>query len=260
MSPRGYDSSGAVAFFLAGVLLAAARPTLAETLVVLDPGHGGSNKGAFGEPIGRHEKHLTLRVAKATASALMQPMAEASKQPSIRVLLTRYRDRYVSLRDRVLRANLAGADLFVSIHFNACESHARQGFEVFVLSDEASDREAERLASRENDRRASGGQEADLVEAIMSDVRQRALHLQSVALAQSIQSALGKARPTARDRGLRQAPFDVLMGLRMPGALVELGFIDHAREGLELGQAHVIEQLAHALARGIRAALAQAAD
>jgi len=226
----------------------------AVPLLVLDPGHGGHNEGALAEAVGQHEKRLTLIVAKMVAH-------ELAKGPQrVRVLLTRYRDRYVSLRDRALRANLARADLFVSVHFNACESHARRGFETYVLSPDASSRDAARLAARENEQRAATNQPWDPVAAIVSDLRQRALHGESVRLATAIQAALAAQRPGVPDRGVRQAPFDVLLGLRMPGVLVELGFVDHPVEGLELGQSQVLRQLARGLARGIRSYLAASAS
>jgi N-acetylmuramoyl-L-alanine amidase len=225
-------------------LLLLSGSALAAPVVVLDPGHGGTNYGAQNPESQVYEKRLTLMLAQRTASYLQQWV------PYLRVVLTRTRDEYVTLEQRVKRANASGGELFVSLHLNATENRGRQGFETFLLSRDASDQEAARLAAREN--RATAGQgRAAVLQAILADLRQSAAHGESAALARSLQQALARARGAARDRGVRQAPFDVLMGLHMPAALVEVGFIDHPVEGTDLAQAATQEQIAIALAVGI---------
>lgn len=214
-------------------------------VIVLDPGHGGSNTGAFGPTLRRHEKHLTLLVVKATAARLRRLL------PAARILLTRYTDRYVTLHTRAQRANAAKADVFVSVHFNASESHQLSGFETYVLSREASDREAQRVARAEG---ASLGQRGavDLAPSrIVAELSQRGARMQSVRLANTIQRALAQARPKAKNRRVRRAPFDVLMGLHMAGVLVELGFIDHPQESRELNRPDTQAAMASALATAI---------
>ncbi|MCC6751376.1 MAG: N-acetylmuramoyl-L-alanine amidase [Deltaproteobacteria bacterium] len=245
----------AVALLLLGWPLAAA----AEPVVMLDPGHGGSNQGAFGPEAGRHEKQLTLELARRCQLALRRLLPEA------RVVLTRGDDRYLTLAERVRRANSARATLFVSLHLNASPSRSEQGFQTYVLSAEASDREARRLAWRENRHDGPGhggggaaeGQASDVdrrqddLRAIVTEVRQRSAQRHAARLAAAIHRALTGLRGRERDRGLRQAPFDVLMGLEMPGVLVELGHIDHPVEGPELARAETQTRLAEALASGI---------
>jgi N-acetylmuramoyl-L-alanine amidase len=230
------------------VVLIFAGSALAAPVVVLDPGHGGTNYGAQNPESQVYEKRLTLILAQRTASYLQQWV------PQMRVVLTRTRDEYLTLEQRVRRANAAGGDLFVSLHLNATEHRGRQGFETFLLSREASDQEAARLAAREN-RGAQRKGRAAVVQAILADLRQSAAHGESAELARNLQRALARARGAARDRGVRQAPFDVLMGLSMPAALVEAGFIDHPVEGTELAQVWAQEQIAIALAAGIVAQL-----
>jgi len=239
-----------------GALLVPVLPLSAHAwpTVVLDPGHGGTNTGAAaseGRPL---EKRLTLHLAQRTADYLRQWFPEG------RVLLTREGDEYLTLNERVKRANGWGADAFLSIHLNASESHGLRGYEVFILSRDASDNEAAGRAIRENQEprpAAAAGQGASprVVQAILSDLRQTGAHLGSLRLARAVERGLKQARGAALDRGVRQAPFDVLLGLRMPGALVEVGYLDHPLEGPELATLAVQEQIAVALAAGLGEAL-----
>ena len=239
----------ALSTLLLFTLLAAAW---ASPTVVLDPGHGGTNLGAFGPTIQIHEKRLTLHLASRASSYLSQWV------PGIKVILTRDRDEYVTLNERVKRANSAHGELFISIHFNAAEDHTQQGFELFLLNREASDQESARLAFKEN-RNFADPQELqnvqhgkkEIVQAILSDLRQTAFHAESADLARILQRTLSHARGATRGRGIRQAPFDVLMGLRMPAVLVEVGFIDHPEESRELNRLSSQEQIAVAIAAAI---------
>jgi N-acetylmuramoyl-L-alanine amidase len=209
--------------------LASARP-----VVVVDPGHGGSNTGAYGPELGKHEKELTLSLARRVTSYLAQWLPGAS------VLLTRERDEYLTLASRAERANRARADLFLSLHLNASTGRDRTGFEVFFLDREAHEREAASV-------RAGGA----AVSAILADLRHAAAHGESAELARAVQRALREVRGRDRDRGVRQAPFDVLAGLRMPGVLVEVGYIDHPLEGRELDRPAVREAIAAAVASAV---------
>lgn len=185
--------------------------------------------------------------------------------PHARVRLTRRRDRYLTLAQRRDLANRWGATVFVSVHLNASRSRSQSGFETYVLSTEASDKEAARLAHAENQRKTPRGLREHVaqpprgapksdgdVAAILGDLQQRATHMRSLMLAKSMQRALRKARPKAKDRGVRQAPFDVLLGLHMPGVLVEVGFIDHVIEGKQMLNTAVQARVANALADGVR--------
>ncbi|MBW2731614.1 MAG: N-acetylmuramoyl-L-alanine amidase [Deltaproteobacteria bacterium] len=214
-------------------------------LIVLDPGHGGTNRGAYGATIGQHEKALTLKLARRIAFFLRELKAPA------RVRLTRNRDRYLTLARRATLANSWSGTLFVSLHFNASQSRTQSGFETYVLNAKASDREASRLAQLENGTREQQPRGRDAVGAILADLEQRAMYARSRRLAKQVQGALRQARPKAADRGVREAPFDVLMGLKMPGVLVEAGFIDHPDESRELNQATTFDAIAQAIAKGI---------
>lgn len=221
------------------VLLLLPALASARSSVVVDPGHGGSNAGAFGPELGKHEKELTLSLARRVASYLVQWL------PGARVLLTRERDEYLTLAARAERANRERADLFLSIHLNASTGRDRTGFEVFFLDREAQEREAATVRAR-----------GAAVSAILADLRHAAAHGESAELARAVQRALREVRGRDRDRGVRQAPFDVLAGLRVPGVLVEVGYIDHPFEGRELGRLAVREGIAAAIASAVVAHLA----
>lgn len=214
-------------------------------VVVLDPGHGGSNTGAFGPTLQRYEKHLTLLVVKATAARLRRLL------PAARILLTRYDDRYVTLHARAQRANAAKADVFVSVHFNASQSHQLSGFETYVLSRDASDREAQRVARSEEASPGRRGATDPAPSRIIAELSQHGARVHAVRLANTIQRALARARPKAKNRRVRRAPFDVLMGLHMAGVLVELGYIDHPQESRELNRPDTQAAMADALATAI---------
>src|SRR5690606_35707544 len=116
-------------------------PTPTVWTVVIDPGHGGKDPGARGVT-GEVEKNITLAVSKLVAESL-------SRDPNIRVVLTRTDDTYVSLEERTAIANANGADLFVSVHANASENPQLAGIETYTLNN-TDDRATIRLAALEN--------------------------------------------------------------------------------------------------------------
>jgi N-acetylmuramoyl-L-alanine amidase len=209
-------------------------------LVVIDPGHGGTNTGAPGVLEGLYEKWLTLAMAHELRARLVAAGFE--------VVLTRERDQYVTLRQRVRRANQLGADLFVSLHANASGSGSHRGYETFVLSREALDVDARAL--RAGDGPARPGLDADT--ALLLDDLERGAALPVAAdVAAAIQRHLRAVRGAEGDRGVRQAPMDVLMGATMPAVLVEVGFVDHPEEGRELYDPQVRARICDALAAAI---------
>ena len=231
-----------------------ALPVLADQqgalVVVLDPGHGGSwpHDGAHGGR-GLHEKVIALQVAQKTRDFLESQGAT--------VILTRDLDEDIPLADRVRIANEAGADVFLSIHCNAMEKRedrkVTRGVETYFLSPDPTDAEARMLAQLEN-----GGPDAvplpkanDPVVGILNDLALGQARNDSAALAQIVQQHLVR-ETRAPSRGVRQAPFLVLSGTRMPSALVEIGFISHPREGRLLGGEKYQAQVADALASAVR--------
>src|SRR5512143_2141392 len=117
------------ALVLLAVVVGSAGSAAAVPTVVLDPGHGGSNTGAAGVVEGLYEKRLTLALARAVAERL--------EAHGVQVSLTRDGDRFVTLRERVRAANLAHADVFVSLHANASPTKAQRGYETYILTPDA---------------------------------------------------------------------------------------------------------------------------
>jgi N-acetylmuramoyl-L-alanine amidase len=217
---------------LAAVVLGWTTAARAQFRVVIDAGHGGSNTGAPGLFAGGSEKRVTMGVARALAREL--------RARGFAVVLTRSRDEYLTLRERVRRANAAAAGCFVSLHTNASGDRARRGVETWVLAREAAEVEARRAASRERDD----------VQAMLAELRLLEAHRASAALARAVQSELVAAVGSV-DRGVRQAGYDVLAGVTAPAVLVEMGFIDHPIEGALLLQPAQQRRIAAALAAGI---------
>jgi len=203
-------------------------PSRPSTIIVLDPGHGGVEHGAVG-PTGLREKEVALTLARRLKRALEK------RDRSISVVLTRDEDRLVGLDERTAIANHNQADLFLSIHLNASRRSRATGAETYYLSTRATDDEARILAGLEN---RPGGDEAappdqrveqGSLDLVLWDLAQNQYLAESSALAESIQRHLNHLTGT-RNRGVRQAPFRVLMGAMMPAVLVEVGFISNPAE------------------------------
>jgi N-acetylmuramoyl-L-alanine amidase len=214
------------------VLLCSTLAAAAPFRVVIDAGHGGSNTGAPGLVAGAYEKRVTLAVARDLAVELRRRGFDA--------VLTRERDEYLTLRERVRRANAAGADCFVSVHANASGDRSRRGIETWVLARDAAEVEARRAASRAHD---------DL-EALLTELRLLDAARASGQLAHALQSELVAATGDI-DRGVRQHGYDVLAGVTVPAALVEIGFLDHPIEGAALLEPAQQHRIAAALASAI---------
>jgi N-acetylmuramoyl-L-alanine amidase len=214
------------------------------SVVVLDPGHGGRSLGARGST-GTIEKDLVLSVAERLRVRLEEGLG-------IKVVLTRTADYYVGLKERTAIANNNNADLFLSIHANATFRRDIDGYETYYLSLNSSDKEARSYAEAENRALGVRGDENDkaLLEAILWDMAQTAYIKESSDLARMVQKSL-VADLKGRDRGVRQAPLAVLMGARMPAALVEIGYISNPEQEVKLNRRSHQDQIAKALYRAI---------
>jgi N-acetylmuramoyl-L-alanine amidase len=212
--------------------------------VVLDPGHGGDDHGAAGAN-GLLEKNLVLDVARRVATRL--------REGGLRVVTTRSEDRAVGLDERSSIANDARGDLFVSIHANAASSGRARGIETYFASLEASDADAGRLAALENEAFGAAGlgpaTDGDPLAAILGDMMATEHLRDSQEFARLALKGLAGGE---RSRGVKQAPFVVLMGVRMPAALVEVGFVTNAEEARTLSAEQQRERIAEALAEAVR--------
>jgi N-acetylmuramoyl-L-alanine amidase len=217
-------------------------------LIALDAGHGGLQAGAHGV-CGAWEKDITLQIAQRVAHVL-------TESGRARPLLIRTSDETLDLAARSARAQAAHAAMFISIHANASTSPTARGIETFFLSLQASDRRLRRLTDRENDgQRLPEHAAADPLAMVLRGLSLDAAHVESQALAMHLQRAMVD-HLHSRGRGVLQAPFMVLLGARMPAALVEVGFVTHPQECVRLTTASGQEAIAEAVAAGILTHLA----
>lgn len=220
-----------------------ARPSGVRTIVI-DPGHGGIESGAVGIH-GTQEKDLTLTVARSLKRLL-------ERRLPVRVVLTRDRDVDLPHETRTAIANQNQADLFISIHFNSSYGRQAHGAETFFLSREASDQLAADVAASENQKSAEddGNPEGDL-QLILWDLAQSYHLAESQRFANLVQEELNVTLGL-RDRGVKQAPFRVLMGATMPAVLVELGFLSNPDEEKKLQNPIYQAELVDSLYRAVR--------
>ena len=212
--------------------------------VVLDAGHGGLHNGTVSDS-GLLEKHVALDIAERARRLLVARGFE--------VILTRTDDKTLSLKQRATTANQWRGDIFVSIHLNSLEPATARGVETFYLGpSEHPDHDA--VAAAENQH--SGYSLADLrtlLDGIYVDARRD----ESRRLAQSVQDAvvrrLSQTDPTMSNRGVKTAPFVVLVATDMPAILAEVSCLSNPDEAERLGLPAHRQTIAEALVRGIQA-------
>lgn len=194
---------------------------LSVSRIVIDPGHGGHDPGVLGK--GLTEAALVLDVALRLEKLLQ-------KDAGVEVVLTRRTDVYVPLEERTEIANRQNADMFLSIHANASRNEDARGIETFYLSF-ASSPDAEAVAARENS--ASTREMHHLPDLIRAITLNSKLD-ESRDLANIVQDALvsnlRKSNRDIRSRGVKKAPFVVLIGAAMPSVLAEISFVSNAKE------------------------------
>ncbi len=237
--------------------VAAASPTiqgnwtLTRTLglkvgrVVIDPGHGGKDTGTIG-PSGLREKDVVLKVALALRNLLVEKLGTD-------VILTRDTDRFIPLEERTAIANEKGADLFISIHANASRNRRASGVETYVL-DFATDASEIEVASREN---ATAQRNIRDLEDLLRKIALGDYNQESRDLAQAVQhqliTGLSLNGHKQKDRGIRQAPFIVLIGSNMPSILTEIGFISNPVDERFYKTDAAYREVAEAIYKGIEA-------
>lgn len=211
--------------------------------IVLDPGHGGHDQGTAG-PTGLTEKEVVLDIALRLGQLLTDELGAE-------VIYTRRDDRFIPLEERTKIANDSRADLFLSIHANSSPIKSVSGVETFILSFTTA-KDALETAARENASSNLGVFELrDLVQkiALLEKVNE------SREFATRINTALYRGwynqSATVRNRGVKKAPFVVLIGANMPSVLAEVGFLSNARDEKELRKPEVRQKVAESLAKGI---------
>ncbi len=211
--------------------------------VVLDPGHGGHDGGTHG-PSGLFEKDLVLDVSQRLGGLLEDRLGAE-------VIFTRSDDTFIPLEERTRIANDHKADLFLSIHANSSPYRTAAGVETYYLNFTTS-KAALDVAAREN---ASAEHSVfDLKELLqkialrdkVDESREFANRLQT-----SLYSATTKGNVAAKNRGIKRAPFVVLIGASMPSVLAEIGFLTNSADEALLRKSEYRQKLAEALYKGI---------
>src|SRR5713101_940625 len=226
------------------------QSTLTRTLglkigrIVIDPGHGGHDTGTIG-PTGLMEKDLCLDVALRLGKIIQQRL------PGAEVVYTRSDDTFIPLEERTNIANQAKADLFISIHANSSRDHAARGIETYYLNLKGS-AEAMEVAARENATAQEGVH--DLQDLVKRIARTEKVD-ESKEFAEDIQDSLSKRiqKPgkLARNRGVRKAPFVVLIGADMPSILTEISFLSNSADEQLLKKPEQRQKVAEGLYQGI---------
>ena len=216
-------------------------------VIAVDAGHGGEDPGAIGRG-GTREKDVTLAIARALA-------ARINAAPGMRAVLTRDSDRFIALRDRIIRARRAQADLFVSVHADSIGNREVSGSSVYVLSERGATNEAARwLAERENAADLKGGVKLDdkdnMLASVLLDLSQTANISASMVAAQRVIRSLDQVGEVRKPR-VQQAGFVVLKSPDIPSMLVETAYISNPSEERRLRTGKQQRALAEAIFSGI---------
>ncbi len=224
----------------------ASQKKLSKPLVVLDPGHGGSDPGAISRS-GKYEKNLTLQMAKEVKKAL-------EKTGKYRVMMTREIDKSLALRERIRFAHKYEADLFISVHADSAQNKNAKGLSVYTISEKASDREAQLLAERENKADIILGidlsdQTAE-VSNILIDLAKRSTMDKSALYANLLVDKMA-SNVTLVPNAHRFAGFVVLKSASVPSVLVEIGYLSNKQEEKLLGKSAYRAKLAQSIVQAV---------
>lgn len=212
--------------------------------IIIDPGHGGKDFGAPGAIKGIFEKDITLAIGKKLAAKIRDSL-------KCEVIMTRTTDRYVALEERTAIANTKNGDLFISIHTNAARNSDAFGIETFFLN-LATDDDSIAVAAREN---ATSTKNISDLQSILTDLMQNAKVNESSRLAARVQddlcSHMSIKYSNIRNKGVKKAPFYVLLGAQMPSILVETSFISNQRECARLASPEYQDRICDAIIAGV---------
>jgi N-acetylmuramoyl-L-alanine amidase len=211
--------------------------------IVIDPGHGGHDTGTIG-PNGLLEKDLVLDVSKRLGKLLEARLGAE-------VVFTRRDDTFIPLETRTSIANQEEADLFVSVHANSSRDQDARGVETYYLNFTSSPQALE-VAARENAEADKSIHELqDLVKKIALKEKIEESKEFASDVQQSLHSGLAAKTSGMRDRGVKKAPFVVLIGANMPSILAEISFISNPGDEKRLKSADYRQRIAESLYRGI---------
>lgn len=210
--------------------------------IIIDPGHGGIDGGAVGQK-GILEKEITLDIAIRLRKLL--------REQNFKVVMTRETDTAISINQRVAVANSESADLFISIHANWFEAPAARGIETFYLGP-TDDPQSLKLAELEN--KGSGyslGHFRQLLEHVYLDVRRGESRQLATSIQEHLSGSLRHMNPGLVDRGVKMAPFLVLVATKMPAILTEVSFLSNQDEARLLSTPQYRQGIAQALFSGV---------
>jgi len=211
--------------------------------IVIDPGHGGHDTGTIG-PSGLQEKDLVLDVSRRLGKLLVARLGAE-------VVYTRGDDTFIPLETRTAIANQENADLFVSVHANSSRDPDARGVETYYLNFSSSP-DALEVAARENAVSEKSIHELqDLVKKIALKEKIEESHEFAADVDRSLHSGLAAKNPGLRDRGVKKAPFIVLIGANMPSILAEISFVSNPGDERRLQTADYRQRIAESLYRGI---------
>jgi len=213
-------------------------------VICIDPGHGGSDLGAVGKRSTK-EKEITLKVGKKLRSII-------ERRLGIRVVMTRESDTEIALDSRVAKANNQRAQLFLSIHVNSSYRKSARGPETYFVSLKATDKVSMQLAMQENSSYnvIKNTSEDDDLKMILWSMAQTEHIKESSRLADYIQSELNVLLKT-KNRGVKQAPFRVLMRATMPAVLIEIAFVSNKYEENRLKDNSFLDKVANSIYNGV---------
>jgi N-acetylmuramoyl-L-alanine amidase len=212
--------------------------------IVIDAGHGGHDTGTIG-PTGLMEKDLCLDVALRLGKIIQQRL------PGADVVFTRSDDTFIPLEERTRIANEQKADLFISIHANSSHDHDARGIETYYLNLKGS-AEAMEVAAREN---ATANESVHDLEDLVKRIARSEKIDESREFAADIQESLAKRiqknyKPV-KDRGVRKAPFVVLIGADMPSVLTEISFLSNPADEQLLKKPEHRQRVAEGIYQGV---------
>jgi N-acetylmuramoyl-L-alanine amidase len=250
-SPQTVASDGLVDRLREGhsTIVDDAQPTVRELFgllvhtITIDAGHGGRDPGAIGKA-GTREKDVTLDIARRLKEKL-------ASNPQYRIVLVRDSDTFVPLKERAAYANSLETDLFISIHVNYLTGISKNAVETYYFG-KYEDPATRKLAQRENEHSLYTISEFGQ---LMKDMQDSMKLQESKGLAQTIQGSLLRnmrlQNQVVLDTGVRAAPFVVLLGVKAPSVLVEIGSLSSTEAESSLGEARYKDEIASYLAAGI---------
>lgn len=235
------------------VLAASKKPPF---VVVIDPGHGGSDGGTSSKqgkkPL--DEKTVSLAIAKEVSRILSDTTYTKTLGRPLRVILTRKSDRHLSLEERSEIGRKNKADLFLSIHTNSEPTHKAQGFEVYFLNntDDESALKLQEIENRSSKRtRHEKNNESLLLRSVAADAAVDSSREAANIVHSSVVDELRKEGIRFQDRGVKQAMFYVLLDSQVPAVLVEAFYLSHKNDLAFLSQPENRHQIAEGLAKGV---------